>query len=83
MLILSLLVCYGLKDVSGIFQPRFIPQGRERKINRLRMKNRLAEIGKSFGAERLTTLSHERKLKDGLSIFQTVICYIIDVYHIS
>ncbi|RGU64657.1 hypothetical protein DWW55_04650 [Paraprevotella clara] len=42
MLILSLLVCYGLKDVSGIFQPSFIPQGRERKINRLRMKNRLA-----------------------------------------
>ena len=51
-LILSLLVCYGLKDVSGIFQPSFIPQGRERKISRLRMKNRLAEIDFSFGAER-------------------------------
>jgi len=42
MLILSLLVCYVLKDVSVIFQPRFIPQGRERKINRLRLKNQLA-----------------------------------------
>ena len=47
------------------------------------MKNRLAEIGISFGAKRLTALSHERGLKDGLSIVQTVIYYTIDVYHSS
>ena len=66
-----------------MFQARFIPLGRGRKISRLRMKNRLAEIGISFGAKRLTALSHERKLKDGLSIVQTVIYYTIDVYHSS
>ena len=83
MLIRSLLRLYGLKDVSGIFQPSFIPQGRERKIIRLRMKNCLAEIRESFGAERLTALSHERELKDEHFIFQSVICYIIDIYHTS
>ena len=36
------------------------------------MKNRLAEIGISFGAKRLTALSHERKLKDGLSIVHDI-----------
>ena len=42
MLTHSLLRCYSLKDVSGIFQLCFIPFGRERKINLRRMKNRLA-----------------------------------------
>ena len=83
MLIHSLFWSYNLKDVSGILQPRFISFGRELKINRLRMKNRLAEIGISFGAKRLTALSHERKLKDGHLIVQPVIYYIIDVYHSS
>ena len=49
----------------------------------LRMKNHSAEIGKSFGAERLTALSHERELKYEHFIFQSVICYIIDIYHTS
>ncbi|EGG52118.1 hypothetical protein HMPREF9442_02476 [Paraprevotella xylaniphila YIT 11841] len=42
MLIDSLFVRYGLKDVSAILQPRFISFGRERKTNLRRMKNRLA-----------------------------------------
>ncbi|MFQ7266951.1 MAG: hypothetical protein ACLRPS_08850 [Paraprevotella clara] len=49
MAILSLPCGYELKDVSGIFQPRFISFGAERKIVWLRMKNRLPEIEESFG----------------------------------
>jgi len=49
MAILSLPCGYELKDVSGIFQPRFISFGAERKIVWLRMKNRSPEIEKSFG----------------------------------
>ena len=48
-----------------------------------RTENHSAENEKSFGAERLTALSHERELKDEHFIFQPVICYIIDIYHIS
>ena len=43
MAILSLPCGYELKDISGIFQPRFISFGAERKIVRLRMKNHSAE----------------------------------------
>ena len=43
MAILSLPCGYELKDVSGIFQPRFISFGAERKIVRLRLKNHSAE----------------------------------------
>ena len=71
MLIDSLFVRYGLKDVSAILQPRFISFGRERKTNLRRMKNRLAEIEKSFGAERLTAFCHERELKDEILSFSS------------
>lgn len=47
------------------------------------MKNHLAENEISFDAERLTTFSHERKLKDRYLIFQLTIYYMIVVYHIS
>jgi predicted nuclease of predicted toxin-antitoxin system len=49
MAILSLPCGYELKDISGIFQPRFISFGAERKIVWLRMKNRSPENEKSFG----------------------------------
>ena len=43
MAILSLPCGYKLKDILGIFQPRFISFGAERKIVRLRLKNHSAE----------------------------------------
>jgi hypothetical protein len=43
MSILSLPCGYKLKDILGIFQPRFISFGAERKIVRLRLKNHSAE----------------------------------------
>ena len=41
-----------------------------------RTENRSAEIEKSFGAELFTALRNERKLKDGLLIFHSIIYYI-------
>lgn len=48
-----------------------------------RTENQSAENEISFDAERLTTFSHERKLKDRYLIFQFTIYYMIVVYHIS
>ena len=76
MAILSLPCGYELKDVSGIFQPRFISFGAERKIVWLRFENRSAEIEKSFGAELFMGLYNERKLKDEFPIFHSIIYYV-------
>ena len=42
----------------------------------LRLENHSTEIEKSFGAELFTALRNERKLKDGLLIFHSIIYYI-------
>ena len=56
MAILSLPCGYKLKDILGIFQPRFISFGAERKIVWLRFENRSAEIDFSIGWETFSVL---------------------------
>ncbi|EHH01780.1 hypothetical protein HMPREF9441_00233 [Paraprevotella clara YIT 11840] len=46
------------------------------------MKNRLAEIDKSFGAELFTVSCNERKMKDDIFIFHPVSHYMTVVYRI-
>ena len=75
MAILSLPCGYKLKDILGIFQPRFISFGAERKIVRLRLKNHSAEIELPFGTGLFTAFCHERKLKDGLPILHPITNY--------
>ena len=48
-----------------------------------RTENRLAEIEKSFGWELFIAFRNERKLKDTLSIFHLVTCYMIVFYRIT
>ena len=73
----------SFSHASFLLEKNGKPIGWEWKTNRLRMKNHLAENEISFDAERLTTFSHERKLKDRYLIFQFTIYYMIVVYHIS
>ena len=83
MSIRSLFWSYDLKDVSGIFQPCFISLDSDWKNSWLRMKNRLAEIEKSFGWELFITFRNERKLKDGWNILHSITHYMLIGYLIS